>query len=74
MTDQYKSGLVLAVECEQQIADSSTRALIEVACRLIGEQQLRSMHERSRQRHTLLLAARQLMRVVVKSLAEADIG
>ena len=63
---------VFAIQREQQIADGGAGALVEVAGRLVGEQQLRPVHERAGEGDALLLAARQLVRVVVQALAEAD--
>src|SRR4051794_35452076 len=45
---------------------------IQIARRLVGEEQPRLRHERSRDRDTLLLAARQLARLVIQPLAESD--
>ena len=45
---------------------------VEVAGRLVGEEQPRARHERARERDALLLAARELLRIVMQALAEAD--
>ena len=47
-------------------------ARVEVAGRLVGEQDRRPGDERARDRHALLLTAGQLVRVVIGPLAEAD--
>ena len=44
----------------------------EVAGRLVGQQECRTVHECARDSLALLLAARELIRVVVDAIAEAD--
>ena len=45
---------------------------VEVAGRLVGEHEQRIVHERARDRHALLLAARELAGAVVEAVAEPD--
>ncbi|MNC86055.1 hypothetical protein D3C83_16850 [compost metagenome] len=45
---------------------------VEVPGRLVGQQDERVVDERARDRHPLLLAARELLRVVMQAAAEAD--
>ena len=45
---------------------------VELAGRLVGEQEPRPVRERPGDRHPLLLAARELVRAVLRPLAEAD--
>lgn len=74
MGDQHQGGAMLAVEGEQQVGDGLAGGLVEVAGWLVGKQQLRAMDEGTRQRHTLLLAAGQLVRVVLHAFAKTDLG
>jgi hypothetical protein len=56
----------------QQREDGRARGGIEVPRRLVGEQDRRLGDQRPRDRHALLLAARQLGRLVVAPLGKAD--
>jgi hypothetical protein len=42
----------------QQVEHPPCRRFVQIACRLIGQQQSWFAHQRSRQRYPLLLAAR----------------
>ena len=69
----HDDGLALvAIERLQQIEDLVARLAIEVARRLVAEQQRRVGDDRARDADALLLAARELARIVVHPLAEAD--
>ncbi len=70
--DQHERGAVLAIETEHEIGDLDARRAVEVARRLVGHQQLRIARERARDRDALLLAARQLPRIMRGALGEAD--
>ena len=59
---------------EQQIDDLRAGGLVEIAGRLVGDQDRRVRRQRARERHPLLLAARQLGRIMVAALAQADGG
>ena len=48
------------------------RVRVELAGRLVGEEEARVVRQRARDRDALLLAAGQLVRAVVGALAEAD--
>jgi hypothetical protein len=64
MGDEYERGTGIGIQGKQQIGDLGTRGGIEVTGRLIGEKHGRSHHESSGNRDTLLLAPRQLARIV----------
>src|SRR5262249_9196297 len=64
--------LVFAVEGLQQIEDLVAGLAIEVAGRLVAEQQRRVGDDRARDADTLFLAAGELARVVVHPFAETD--
>src|SRR3954453_6501666 len=61
--DDGRAGAVDAVD---QLHDPDPRLRIEVAGRLVRQKQRRVVDERTRDRNALLLAARELVRVVVK--------
>ena len=54
------------------VHDLARRAAVEIAGRLVGEQQVRLVRQRARDRHALLLAAGELARAVLLPSAEAD--
>ena len=56
----------------EQVEHLRRRLRVEVAGRLVADQQRRVGRERARDRHALLLAARQLGRQVVELVAEPD--
>ncbi|GAB2515714.1 hypothetical protein GCM10027064_11850 [Microbacterium petrolearium] len=60
------------VDLREQLHDVGRRGGVEVSRRLIGQQQLRPVHERARDRHTLLLAARELVRHALGHALQAD--
>ena len=70
--DDEQRRAALAVELEEQLVDRLAGRAIEVAGRLVGEQQRRLEHHRARERHALLLAAGQLARPVREAVREAD--
>src|SRR5690348_9139946 len=57
----------------EQRGNLLARRAIELAGRLVGEQQARTIGERARDGHALRLAARQLRRAMIASMREADI-
>ena len=65
-------GRARAVDPVDQLHDPDRRLGVEVAGRLVGQEQRRVVDERARDRHALLLAARQLVGVVVQLRREAD--
>ena len=71
-------GRAGAVDPVEQLHDPDRRLGVEVAGRLVGQQQRRVVDERARDRDALLLAARQLVGVVVQLRREAgqaqDVG
>ena len=56
---------------EQQVDDLLAGRAVQVAGRLVGEQDRRIVGQRARDRHALLLAARQLRRIVMAAIARA---
>ena len=63
--DEHDRRLAGAVDVEQQIDDRVPGRAVEVAGRLVGQQDRRVVGERARDRHALLLAARELRRIVM---------
>ena len=72
MGDQHQRRPALGAQPRQELEHDRAGGAVEVAGRLVGEQQRRLGREGARQRDALLLAARELRRVVVSALAEAD--
>ena len=65
-------GRAGAVDPVDQLHDPDRGLGVEVAGRLVGQQQRRVVHERARDRDALLLAARELVGVVVELGREPD--
>ncbi len=61
-------------EVAEHLEDAPAGRAVEVAGGLVGEEQRRPGREGAGERHPLLLAARELRRVVVAALGEADLG
>ena len=69
----HDDGLVvIAVQGLEQVQDLVARLAIEVAGRLVAQQQRRVGDDGARDADALLLAARELARIVVHPLAEPD--
>src|SRR5580658_6624017 len=65
-----ENGLLPLMQIEQQISDYVGRRLIEVARRLVAEQQKRLADQCAGQRDALLLAARKLRGAMVEAIAQ----
>ncbi len=65
--------LLLLLQLEQQRRDRVGRCAIEIAGRLIAQQQSRTANERARQRDTLFLAARELTRKMRHAMRQPDL-
>src|SRR3954469_23142178 len=63
---------VFAVHGEEKLNDIRARLGIQAAGRLVGKEEPRAHDERARQGYALLLAARQVLRIMIQALAEAD--
>lgn len=72
MGDDKQAGAVFAVEAEQQFYDALAGVAIQVAGRLIGQQQAGLPHECARDGHPLLFPAGELGRVMVQPGIEPD--
>src|SRR5262249_29730181 len=70
--DQQQRRAVDAVEREQEIENTLAVLLIEIACRLVGQQYLGLVRERARDGHALLFTARKLRRVMMRPVTQAD--
>ena len=70
--DEEHGDAALVVQPLEDAHDLDAGARVEVAGRLVGEDDRRLVDQRARDRDALLLAARQLVRDVVIALAEAD--
>src|SRR3954447_5845702 len=58
---RHQDGRVGAVDPVEQLHDADARRRVEVSRRLVGDENHRPVHERSRDGHPLLLPARQLL-------------
>ena len=56
----------------EQGHDRAAGARVELACRLVGEEQVRAIGERPRDGDPLLLAAGQLVRSVARAIGQTD--
>ena len=66
-------GLAVAlVERREEVEDLAGRLAVEVAGRLVAEEERRVVDDRARDADALLLAAGELRRVVVGAVGEAD--
>ena len=71
MRHQHQRGAALLMTGEQQLDDLAPGRLVEIAGRLVGDEDRRMRRERARERDALLLAAGQLRRIVIDPLAQA---
>ena len=62
------------VQLLEQLDDLVRGAAVERAGRLVGEEDVRVVDERARNRHALLLAAGKLGRLVLLAMREPDLG
>ena len=72
MRDEHQGRLPSPLQAEQKLDHLVAGLAVEIAGRLVGEDDLRTRAERARQCHTLLLAARQLRRKVIGAMRDAD--
>ena len=70
----HHDGGALRVDLLEQLHHAARHQRVEVAGRLVGQQQARLAGQRARDRHALLLAAGQLGRVVLHARAQAHAG
>ena len=68
---EHQRRLARAVDVEQQLDDLVAGGAVEIAGRLVGEQDRRIVRQRARDRDALLLAARELRRIVMAALGRA---
>jgi hypothetical protein len=65
---------VLAVDAAEQIHDLPGRGRVQVAGRLVGQQQLGAADQGAGDGHALLLPARELRRQVAHARGQAQVG
>ena len=70
--DQHDGDAALDVQALEQAHHLDAGPRVEVAGGLVGEQDRRVVDQRARNRHALLLAARQLVGMMAEPIAEAD--
>ena len=66
-------GRAVGVDAIEEIGDLLARRLVELAGRLVREQERRPVRERARNRDALHLATGQLRREVIDAAGKADI-
>ena len=69
--DEHERAAALAVDGHEQIDHLPAGGAVEIAGRLVGEQDRRIVRERARDRDALLLAARELRRIVMAAIGRA---
>ena len=74
MGDEHDGAAALAIEGLQQFDDPLAGRAVEVAGGLVGEENAGLVHEGAGQRHALLLAARKLLRKMVRAIAQPHTG
>ena len=72
MGDQHQRHAALPGLGEQQVGDLPAGRLVEIAGRLVGDQDARLRRQRAGDRHALLLAAGKLAGIVRDAVAKAD--
>ena len=72
VADDERGGALLARERGEQVEDGPRAVLVELARRLVGDEQRRRGRERGAERDPLLLAARELAGSRVRAVEEAD--
>ena len=74
MGDEHQRRAVPFLQIKQRIDDHRPGRAVEIARGFVRQQDLRARRRRPRQRHPLLLSARQLRGVVIAPVAEAERG
>src|SRR5436190_4550191 len=74
MGHEYERGVARFMTGEQKLDDLAPCRLVEIAGRLIRDQDRGMRRKGTRKRDTLLLATGQLGRIVVHAIAQADRG
>ena len=72
VVSDHHDRLTVVTDGAEQLEDLAARPRVEVAGRLVGEDDLRPGDERARDRDALLLSARQLRRTMVEPVFEPD--
>jgi len=70
--DEHEGCAGRGVQFKEQVDDGTARFIVEVAGRFVGKEDFRPVDEGTGQGHPLLLAAGELVGVVVEALAQAD--
>ena len=70
--DQHHRGALLAIEREQQFEHGAPGGGVEIAGRLVGQQDRRPQGKGAGERDALLFAAGELHRVVIEAAFESD--
>src|SRR5207302_8929596 len=72
LVGHHDNGQALVVQALKHFHDLDRSAAVQVARRLVGQQNRRPVHQRSRDRHTLLLSARHLRRKMFGAVGQSN--
>ena len=72
MSHQNQRGAMLPVQLKHEFYDLCPRGGIQIAGRLVGQQQLGLSNKCARYSHTLLFAAGELPGIMLQALSEPD--
>ena len=73
MRDERERRSAPRRQIEDHVDDGAPRRLVEIAGRLVRDQERGAGRERAGQRHALLLAARELRGIVREAVGETDL-
>ena len=74
MGDEHQRGLAAPLQAEQQVDHLLAGLAVEIAGRLVGEDDLRARAQRAGDGDALLLAAGELRREMIGAMRQADLG
>jgi hypothetical protein len=72
--DEHDGAPTFAIELLQQLHDTLTGGAVEITGGFVGEENLRFVHEGAREGDALLFSPRELLRKVVRTVAESHAG
>ncbi len=70
--DEQQGGAFARLQVKEQVDDGLARLLVEISCRLIGQQHAGTRGECAGDGHTLLFSAGKLARIVGEAVAKAN--
>src|SRR5271170_4355392 len=70
--DHHDRLPLLAVQAREDVENLAAGLLVQIPCRLIGQNNPRAVHQGPRDGHALALAAAELSRAMAKAMSEAE--